>query len=171
MITSYKMFLKDIIAMRLLIIFSGIVLVFGIVGCAFVDSFEIIGLGCGILLLVLGAIYLLLCLFPVSTIAFDERGIQIITKKDRLEVLWENVKIVQYCSFDSFLFLKHFTMDLIILQNGNLKNIGNEYGYLKISLKKYQAIISLIPKEVLNKNPWMVYKNILEVEEDRYDIL
>lgn len=171
MIASYKMFLKDIVAMRLLILFSAIVLVFGIVGCVLVDSFTIIGLGCGILLLVLGAFYLLLCIFPVATIAFDARGIRIITKKDTLEVLWENVKKVQYCSFNSFLLLKHFTMDLIILQGGKLKNISNEFGSLKLSVKEYQAIISLIPKELLNKDPWMVYNNILEVEEDRYNVL
>lgn len=121
------------------------------------------------LLLVCISLQLLFYFVPNGKVIFDSIGITIITKHTNDRIDWEDVKQIYYRPFGEFFpFLDHFTLDLWIKIDGKTIDFDTKFGSIKIYEKEYLDIISFIPRYILDVNDFMIYRNIIEKEENKY---
>ncbi len=125
---------------------------------------------------IFGGIFLIELLFQIGfilsskgTALFNDKGVEIKKRKFHKFYKWEFVKGLFYNSIGEFFpLLNHLTLELWVEDDGKVMLVNDNYGGIKCTKKKYKQIISLIPIEVLEKNEFMLYRNI--VEKQKYNL-
>ena len=123
------------------------------------------------ILLICVSLQLILHFVPKGRIRFDSSGITIITKNINTNVAWNDVRNIYYNSFaDGFLSLNHYTIDLSIRIDGKMVELDSEIGGVIVNKAEYLRIISFIPRQILEVNDMMIYRNFIEKQNNKYNI-
>lgn len=121
------------------------------------------------ILLICVSLQLVLYFVPKGRIRFDSSGITIITKNINTTVAWNDVRHIYYNSFaDGFLLLNQYTIDLSIRIDGKMVELDSEIGEVIVNKAEYLRIISFIPRQLLEINDMMIYRNFIEKQNNKY---
>ncbi len=104
---------------------------------------------------------------PVGTIIFEYNGITIQSKKANMYVHWEQVEHIKYYNFFDIILLLHFTLDLCINLDEESFDVSSRIGEIKINKKDYIRIVSIIPRQVLEKKAFMIDERIIKKYENK----
>jgi hypothetical protein len=162
--------LRQYRAIRLLFIFEFFLFLPLIVIFFWVDLAPVL---CGIflpLIALCGLVQLWLTFKPVGTVVFHVQGLTVQTKKLCAEIAWKDVLNVYFRDGSDWFLLAHFLLDLRVRCDGKTVDFSGEQGEVKLSQREYLEIISLIPKEVLAENEYMIYRNITEKDKNEYRV-
>ena len=163
--------IKDIKSIRILFIFDFIIILILVISFFGLGFFSPAIYIFSSLLLICILFQLLLCFIPKGKVIFDFNGITIITRHINTIVSWSEVKGIYYNSFSEILpLLNHFTIDLWIKLEDELIDFDNKFGNIKIYKKEYLNIISYIPRHIFEINEFIIYRNIVEKEKNKYKI-
>lgn len=163
--------IRNVRSIRMLFIFDYVIMLALAVSFFYLGFFSLVTYIFLALLTVCISLQLILHFVPKGELVFDVSGITIITKKTNIFVCWNDVKHIYYNSFSEwFPLLSHCTIDMRMIINGEIIDFDERYGNINISKEEYMNIVSFIPKNILESNDWMIYKNIVEKENNSYGI-
>lgn len=169
---NFKKNIRNYVAIRLLTVYEICLIIFSIIFfiyCGYVPLFMIVIF---LLLFSFFIAQLLLYLLPNGYLEFDDKGINIKSKRIVRKINWMDVCEFYFNSFDvsNLFFLRYNTIELSVIINDNKIDIIKEIGEITCKKKDYILIISKIPKEALVKNEFMIYSTILEKSKNKYNL-
>lgn len=162
--------LRDIKSIRLLFVFDLVIIAILLIALLNPKASLAIMIIFFPLLIICISLQLALYFIPKGSIVFDSSGVTIFTKTKSINVDWNNVEHIYYNSFSRLIpFLDHFTIDLRLNNKNEIIDLDQKYGNIKVYEKEYMQIVSLIPHQLLKKNMFMIYRNIMEKNENKYN--
>ena len=163
--------IRDIKAIRILFIFDIVIVLILFTAFFHLGFFSPVTYIFCPLLLICILLQLLLNFNPKGKIIFDASGVTIITKLTNTNIYWDNIKCIYYNSFSEiFPLLNHFTIELWFKLDDEIIDFDAKFGNIRISKNEYLNIISFIPRHILDVNELMVYRNIVEKQNNEFKI-
>lgn len=167
--SSSKLKVYDLKLIRLLAVIQTITLIIVIVISSTLGFLSLPNYIFGGIFLIETLLQIGFILSSKGTALFNEKGVEIKKRKFHKFYKWEFVKGLFYNSIGEFFpLLNHLTLELLVEDDGKVMLVNDNYGGIKCTKKKYKQIISLIPIEILEKNEFMLYRNI--VEKQKYNL-